>query len=69
MADAIASLNERETTALNVATELTEAHLRVAVEIVHKVMKNDSRFTDGALLGAVVQALAVNFVGLLSTRP
>ena len=68
MTDAVASLNERETAALHLAAEVTEAHLRTAIEIVRNVMKNDSRFTDGALLGAVVGALSANFVGLLNAH-
>ena len=47
---------------------MTEAQLRTAIEIVRTVMKNDSRFTDGALLGAVVATLSANFVGLLNAR-
>ena len=63
-----ATLSDREAAVFAAAAEVTETHLRTAVDIVQKVMKNDSRFTDGALLGAVVQALAANFTGLLVAR-
>lgn len=68
MTETNASLNERETAALHLSAEVTETHLRAAIEIVRNVMKNDSRYTDGALLGAVVGALSANFVGLLNAR-
>jgi hypothetical protein len=45
---------------LEAAARLTEKQLRTAVEVCTRVMGEDARLSDAALLSGVVQAMAIN---------
>lgn len=46
------------------AEQLTLEQVEAAKRIVEKTMRNDSRYLDAGLLGAVVVAMATNFATL-----
>lgn len=46
---------------LDKAGALAQAQLEMAIDIVNTVLKNDQRLLDGVVLGAVVQAIALNY--------
>jgi hypothetical protein len=45
---------------LEAAARLTEKQLRTAVDVCTRVMGEDARLSDAALLSGVVQAMAIN---------
>ena len=59
-----AILNDEETV-WRAAVELTSSQISEAVRILESQMPNDIRTQEGALIGSVVQALAVNFQSLV----
>ena len=58
MAETYDGQQEREW--LEAAARLTEKQLRTAVEVCARVMGEDARASEGALVSGVVQALAIN---------
>ena len=58
MAETYDEQQEREW--LETAARLTEKQLRTAVEVCTRVMGEDARLSDAALVSGVVQAMAIN---------
>ena len=58
MAETYDEQQEREW--LEAAARLTEKQLRTAVDVCARVMGDDARASEGALVSGVVQALAIN---------
>ena len=53
---------------LEAAARLTEKQLRTAVDVCTRVMGDDARPSDGALVSGVVQALAINLATVRRKR-
>ena len=62
------NVREREAAVQEAAVKVTEEQVRQALEICRESLPNDNRQTNPAVLGAVIQALAINFAGLLAAR-
>ena len=64
MSRKVEAMNDEETV-WRAAVELTASQISEAVRILESQMPNDIRTQEGALIGSVVQALAVNFQSLV----
>jgi hypothetical protein len=68
MTKSFVELTKDEVVTFDAAVELTKAQLLQAVSIVSAVTGRDAEEVDGALVGAVIQALASNQAALVMSR-
>jgi hypothetical protein len=61
-------LERHEPMAYDAAVEVTERQLKIALDIVERILVNDPRRTEGTLLAGVLNALATNFAAITISR-